>query len=231
MAFWKKTISISAVEKMAATAVSSAGDATTTIYLLNGTGKPPQSSDINRTAGAPIGVTDDSWPMYESAKMSHLITLDVSQTPNLAKKLSEDTKAIAVFVSNLFDNEAFEPGTKESRVIEISKQDIAHGVGEWEPDEDDQEFSKPQSFTCHELEVPEDLFSDNLCERSQKDPLVILLNAISHYGMAGGSPIWIQSPEHNGQFILQFSESLVTTNLGDGGEMYVFSDTAFWQCH
>lgn len=231
MAFWKKTKSISAIEKMAATAVNSAPGTTTKIYLLNGTGKPPQSSDINRTVGAPIGVTDDAWPMYQGTKMSHLITLDISQTPDLSMKLSEDTGAIAVFVSNLFDNEAFEPNTEESRVIEISKQDILNGVSEWKSKDDEQNYSKPQSFTCHELEVPEELFSDNVYERPEKDPLVILFNAISYYGMAGGSPIWLQGAEHNGQFILQFSENLVTTNLGDGGVMYVFSDAAFWQCH
>ncbi len=231
MAFWKKTISAGAVAKMAAAAVSAADGTTTKIYLLNGTGKPPQSTDINRTVGAPIGVTDDSWPMYQGAKMSHLITLDVSQTPDLARKLDEDTKAIAVFVSNLYENEAFEPNTEESRVIELTKQDIMYGVGEWEPDDDERECSKPQSFTCHELKVPEELFSESLFERPQKDPLVVLYNAISRYGMAGGSPMWIQGAEHDGQFLLQFSESLVTTNLGDAGEMYVFSDTAFWQCH
>lgn len=45
----------------------------------------------------------------------------------------------------------------------------------------------------------------------------------------GGTPIWLQYPEHDGIFIMQFSEIFADIGLGDSGEMYVFTDTAFWQ--
>ncbi len=48
---------------------------------------------------------------------------------------------------------------------------------------------------------------------------------------AGGQPMWLQYPEHEGHFVLQFDESFIDINLGDAGVMYVFADTAFWQCH
>lgn len=49
--------------------------------------------------------------------------------------------------------------------------------------------------------------------------------------MAGGSAIWLQGNEYDGEIIMQFDNCLVDMNLGDGGIMYVFKDTAFWQCH
>lgn len=30
---------------------------------------------------------------------------------------------------------------------------------------------------------------------------------------------------------MQFDEGFVDVNLGDMGVMYVFEDSAFWQCH
>ncbi len=45
----------------------------------------------------------------------------------------------------------------------------------------------------------------------------------------GGTPIWIHYPEHKGTFVMQFSETFGDIALGDAGEMYVFTDTAFLQ--
>ena len=51
-------------------------------------------------------------------------------------------------------------------------------------------------------------------------------------GRALGFPIWLQGDEDSGgEFLFQFDEALAYTNLGDSGVMYVFDDTAFWQCH
>jgi hypothetical protein len=40
----------------------------------------------------------------------------------------------------------------------------------------------------------------------------------------------MQGDEYEGPLLVQFDESLVPMNLGDAGVMYVFPDTAFWQC-
>ena len=50
-------------------------------------------------------------------------------------------------------------------------------------------------------------------------------------GRVGGEPLWLQSEEDGGSFLFQFDEALVPMNLGDCGIMYVFDDTAYWQCH
>lgn len=41
----------------------------------------------------------------------------------------------------------------------------------------------------------------------------------------------MQEEQHGGALIAQFDRSFVDINLGDMGVMYVFEDTAFWQCH
>lgn len=46
-----------------------------------------------------------------------------------------------------------------------------------------------------------------------------------------GPPMWLQDEACFGEFLMQFDEQFVYMNLGDMGIMYVFADTAFWQCH
>ncbi len=47
-----------------------------------------------------------------------------------------------------------------------------------------------------------------------------------------GEPMWIQEPELvASRFVMQFDADLVSINLGDNGIMYVFENTAFWQCY
>ena len=201
-------------------------------YLLEKDDSTPGDRDINRVAGPPIGVSDDVWPRYAGRKMAHAITLDLNSTPELRKDFPEDARAVALFVSNLVDNEAFEPDTPESAILVLSQSDIERGVSDWEPDADDDGYEvQPCTFNCHEVFLPVEVFREDIYERDEDDPVTRLFQALFQHSLAGGKPIWLQSPEHEGSFILQFDESLVEMNLGDAGIMYVFKDTAFWQCH
>ncbi|MFT4564742.1 MAG: hypothetical protein ACI9BW_004512 [Gammaproteobacteria bacterium] len=82
-----------------------------------------------------------------------------------------------------------------------------------------------------QVELPIEIYTEKLWERSENDAVVKLNEAVQQYAMAAGKPLWLLSAEHDGDVLVQFGDSLVEMNLGDGGVMYVFKDTAFWQCH
>ncbi len=45
----------------------------------------------------------------------------------------------------------------------------------------------------------------------------------------GGSPRYLQEDGGSQGFVLQLNESLVSLNLGDSGELYMFTSWAMWQ--
>lgn len=160
--------------------------------------------------------------------MAHAITMDLESVPALKKNLPQDTKAIAVLVSDLIENEAYEPKNSESAVVFLTASDIAKGIGECAFTEHEPERT---TFKAHEVDLPEEVFGEEIHELDESDSMYELFEELSHISIAGGKPIWIQGAEHEGEIILQFDEGLVDMNLGDSGVMYVFKDTAFWQCH
>ncbi len=223
-----------------------AGD-TTTVYLLEKTEQMPDEAEINRILGHPIGVSDSRWPQYQGRKMFHVLTLDLDTTPRLKEKFPSDTRAIALFISSLIMNEAFEADSDECTLLALTAADLALGVnssgpgirddyethfGEFQADQADDGSVLPSGFVCHELVVPAEIFAreDLYFERGQNDPLVELSNDLFNHAFAGGAPIWLQGDEFEGEFLFQFDENLVDMNLGDAGVMYVFKETAFWQC-
>ncbi len=99
--------------------------------------------------------------------------------------------------------------------------------GEAEPTEQD---LRARHVSAEHLEVASAAFAE--LDDEQESPRRRLRGAI--YGAsarAGGSPLWLQGDEHDGDFLLQFDESFADVNLGDCGIMFVFTDTQFWQCH
>lgn len=198
-------------------------------YLIENIEKEPGDTDVNRTCGAPIGVSEEKWPRFDDKKMDHAITLDLSTTPMLKEFFPSDTKAISLFVSHLLDNEAYEPGNKETELLTLTEDDLKNGVSKWKLAEDEE--CESTTFICHEVELPIEVFAEDIYERDEDDPVYILSEELCEYSMAGGKPIWIQGDEHDGDIILQFDDSLVDMNLGDAGVMYVFKNTSFWQCH
>ena len=196
-------------------------------YLLENLDREPDGSELNRTCGAPIGVDERNWPIAEGEKMAHAITLDLESVPALQANFPAGTRAVAVFVSDLMENEAFEPGNPETAVVLLTEADIAKGVAEWDAADE----AGSTSFAAHEIDLPVDVFSEEIYELDETDPVYELSEELNRFALAGGKPLWLQGPEHDGEIILQFDEELVDMNLGDAGVMYVFRDTAFWQCH
>ncbi|MEL6950965.1 MAG: hypothetical protein AAGM16_12725 [Pseudomonadota bacterium] len=76
-----------AVIAFARTVAEQASGETVVGYLLAKSDREPSPEDINRTTGAPVGVTDARWPRVHGKKMAHAITLDVSQMPEVAARL------------------------------------------------------------------------------------------------------------------------------------------------
>ena len=117
----------------------------------------------------------------------------------------------------------------------LTQAEVDRGVGEppeglEATDLDDlDEDEGPSTFRCHELPVPVEVFAgDELLDRDEDDPVVQLSYEIGN--CVGGKPQWIQGEDHDGVLLFQFDEDIVEMNLGDAGLMYVFADTAFWQC-
>ena len=91
----------------------------------------------------------------------------------------------------------------------------------------------PESSAEHKLIIDTYNIRENYdVEEWDKFPVTAMRDKVFNLpAYVGGSPIWLQSAEYTGFFIMQFSEAFVDINLGDSGEMYVFADTAFWQCY
>ena len=266
---------ISEIEELSKNILSENRSDSVTVYLLDPTTEIPKPEQINRTAGNPIGISDQDWPKYENLKMEHAITLDLDSVPVFKNELGTDARAISIFVSSLIHNQAFEPNNKEIGIVFLSQKDIERGEVEFDPKkirekeqikqvqylemaarkfsfryrimsilglalnknefdsvievENTDELVDRSTFTCHEVVVPSDVFDIDSMEEGSR--LEELSDGIQQYGIVGGKPFWLQSAEYHKSIILQFHEGLVDMNLGDAGVMYVFEDTAFWQCH
>ena len=225
----EETMSIEEIRQQAQTILQSGSTGRVTAYLLENQEREPGPNDVNRTCGAPIGVSAERWPTIDGDKMEHAITLDLSSVPKLKARFPEKVAAVALFVSSLDDNQAFEPGNEETAIVLLSEQHLANGADD--PAGPVNEDSESSTFVAHEVALPVEVFAEDIHEREEDDPVLGLSEALCQFSMAGGKPIWLQGPEHQGGIILQFDDSLVDMNLGDGGVMYVFGDTAFWQCH
>ena len=117
---------------------------------------------------------------------------------------------------------------KGIRVLQEAQRVEDLGRGQASPTEQDLD---PCHVTAEHLEVASSAF-DRDGDDEQESPRRVLRSEIYRASArAGGSPIWLQGDEHDGDFLLQFDESFANVNLGDCGVMYVFTDTQFWQCH
>jgi len=149
--------------------------------------------------------------------------MDLDTMPELRAQVSCDDggkpRAVSVFCMNPDDNEAYEAGTDETWVLVSSEAQVAAAA---EPPAE-VTMLDPERFEAVAVNVSPHVW------KSRSSDLRSEIYRCS--GRALGEPIWLQSPEHFGSFLCQFDEGFVSMNLGDTGVMYVFSDTAFWQCH
>lgn len=164
--------------------------------------------------------------------MAHVFTLDLNTVPELKKNFPEDVVAFSLFLSSFMFNEAYAPMNKETATLLLTKKDLESGENNWiAPSEDDFDIPESSSFICHEVKLPSEVFDHDIYEREETDPVYILGDNLCQFTIVGGEPIWLQGAEYSENIVIQFDEDFIDINLGDGGVMYVFKDTAFWQCH
>jgi hypothetical protein len=210
--------------------------------------------------GLPIGVTRESWPRNEEGELlMHVLTLDLEQVGSERPRQGafKEARALALFIKNPGYNEAYEPGNKDAVVLPLSEEDLKQGVPEvegWElwEESSDASFDDPgRALVVVEIGIPIGMGS-RVPEATREE---IRKLSASAPGQVGGYPSWIQEdpfdgwgfedsyeeemedggegrgPFDPGEFVLQLDERLAGVNLGDMGLLYVFTNTAFWQCH
>ncbi|MDX1902708.1 MAG: toxin-antitoxin system YwqK family antitoxin [Thermonemataceae bacterium] len=193
--------------------------ASTTIYFL----EPLYEQDVaenslNRIRGkAPVA--EKNIPQHQEEPMEHIFTLEVATMPLLAQRLPKETKALSLFVYNSDYNEAYSPDTEESAVRFWQENDIVA-----------EKTEGSYSFSITELKVPTEIFYQNY-ESPHTNTEAIRKKVFNAPAYVLGEPIWLQGDEYEGNFLLQFDERFGDVNLGDSGVMYVFENTAFWQCY
>lgn len=186
------------------------------IHALRPKDEAPEDGSLNVRYGAPPGVGADRWPMFEEQPMTHLFTIDLQ---SVGLQGTFGARALSVFCFSPDYNEAWQPHTGQTAIVLSNADQLGASVTL----PDDLEIEDPSTFEVVPIDVPFNVFY----ERSDLHDAVYGLGA-----RVGGEPIWLQDDESPGsRFIMQFDESFIGINLGDCGVMYVFEDTAFWQCH
>lgn len=203
-----------------------------TIYLLTRQDEAP--AGLSKVGGLPVGVTRKSWPKRRGkTPMTHLWTLDLAELPKLRARLGDGSaRLLQLFVEDPDDNEAYSPYNEQTRVVLVGEEALEAGEpeGDWV---DELEAQEARGVAIHEVEVPSGAFSVGYDDEGDEAvALRDIRSAIYRTSCrALGEPLWLQGEEEGGGFLLQFDEGFADVNLGDCGVMYVFDDTAFWQCH
>lgn len=219
------------IKKFADEIIKAGETETVKIYVLEKSDKKPNSEITARIGGKPIGLTAENYPMFDGKAMQHLITLDLEAMPELKIGELEGKSAVALFVSDRAENNANDPDSGESKVILLTREDLKNGELEEIPNEDENASeNEAATYTVEAVEVPTAIFA-SWEERvwDDEEPLGKLYEAVHNSAYAGGEPTFIQSESFDGQFVFQFDDKLIKTQLGDSGVMYVFADAAFWE--
>lgn len=199
----------------------------TTITILTAHDRAP--TGVSRVGGPGVDLGDRQPRDAEERPMTHIWTLATADVPALARAYP-GAAAVALYILDPEENEAWEPGSGLTALVPLSAADLGRGAAE----ATEQDLSV-RDVEAHAVEVAAAAFEedDGRDEEEPEDaPRRVLRREIYRAAArAGGAPIWLQSPEHDGEFLLQFDESFASVNLGDCGVMYVFTDEQFWQCH
>lgn len=218
-------MSIELIRELTAKVLETTDSNLLTIYIAEAIDQEPAATTVARIGGVPLGITPMTWPRLNGLPMAHLLTIDLDDMPELKTDTLANARAVALFISDRIDNGAYEPHTPETVLIALSQDDIDQG----EPSETLRESDQASGYQLTPVKVPESIF-DEPEEYDEENPLEQLRNAVFSASYAAGKPLWLQGDEYNGHFLLQFDEAFINMNLGDAGVMYVFADTAFWQC-
>ncbi|MBL9104077.1 MAG: DUF1963 domain-containing protein [Myxococcales bacterium] len=211
--------------------------------------RKPAADAINRIGGQPIGVDAGTWPRREGKPMHHVLTIDLKDHPVI---VPQRFRALALFISNPGSHEAYSASNNHARVILLTEDDIKKGVPEFPADLDQSAGLKAGGLR---FESAAELTRKKLYQESFAGDDPIWLQGEEGYddyddydddgddgeGDEGddagddeghGDEVEDRGPPVPHMFVLQFDERLVPgINLGDMGIMYVFSDSAWFQCH
>lgn len=211
-------------ELLRAAAATAASGPREVIYLLRHRKDGPAS--VNRIGGPAPGLTVERWPKYGDWYMEHIFTLDLHSLPDLAGKAAS-RRTVSLFIHDPGDNEAYGPFSDDVAVVfsddaQVQAGELALPAGKPKRSS----FEDRGWFDVVPVSVPLAVWDDGT-EHEELRQLVYAQAA-----RVGGQPLWLQGAEHDdGSFLMQFDEQFVDVNLGDAGVMYLFEDTAFWQCH
>ncbi len=194
-------------------------DDTEPVYVLRPLEHRRRKTPWNRIGGTPPGIGSKRWPRFQGQPMVHVLTVDLRSLPVLAARF-RDAATVSLFLSDAMDNEAFAPHTEESAVVFSSLEQAERRT---RPPKGAPRLEESGGFDVVEVQVPRDIW------QQEEDPLFQLL--YQQCARAAGPPQWLQTEEHLGNFLLQFDTAFIDINLGDMGVLYLFEDTAFWQCH
>lgn len=183
------------------------------IYALVRVDEP--TATPRRTAARPLGLAAEDWPSVDGEPMEHVLTLDLAAMPELRARgdFGADVAAVAVFISNRADNEAYTAGSGLIEIVPLDGEQLAAGHAE-----------EGASYEVVALDVPEGLFGDDAA-------LGELRTAVRRLeARALGAPMFIQSQEDGADdFLVQLSDAFVPgLNCGDG-ELYVFGSDGWWE--
>jgi hypothetical protein len=198
----------------------------TGIYAL----RRGESSDaLHRVGGLPPGGGELKWPLKNGMPMVHLLTLDLAAMPELRERVTkwksvppEEVRTVSLFLHSPKHNDANMPFTDESAVIFVGER-FARETAQAPAGA---EVLPEEPLAAIRIEVPAPLYMAGWTGGKK------LKGALGKLSVCvAGGPHWIQDPQPGkGPFVMQFDERFVDVNLGDKGRMYVYADTAFWQC-
>ncbi|HQY65042.1 MAG TPA: hypothetical protein PK141_26800 [Polyangiaceae bacterium] len=214
------------------------------------------TNQVNRVGGEPVGLTKDMWPLYQGRPMHHVVTVERDA---VVAPLPEHVAAVAVFVNDVGDNEAFTPDTPRTKVLFLTAQDLARGetpasalfasLEGYSPAEPGSVLFEKKTYSFDEVRNPESL-EDGPEDALDDDQVSYAISTYLQSERSGGLDgavvhghsalhvYWCQGAEApEGQRVLfWFYEALVPgLNCGDGF-FYVSASpdakasAAWWQC-
>lgn len=178
--------------------------------------KAPSKDTIDRIGGLPIGVDEATWPRHAGKPMHHVLTLDLAKHPTLRVP---GKRAVALFLSSPGRHEAISPNGEHARVLLLDDADLAKGEPCW-----------PADMAPEAERIPaNELLVDDARAATRRECLRYSHAAWMPTFLQGEDGVWEASP---GDFVLQFDAELVpSVSFGDMGVFYVFTKTAWFQCH
>jgi len=187
-----------------------------------------ERNSLSSVGGAGLNIDSDKYPYYDNKPMEHVLTLDLNDFKSLKQKYP-DTRAIALYISDIMENEAYEPNTLETEVLMLSEEDILNKpLSSFTSSKVDK-----KSLNIEPIAIPKGFLEKSILEYEEESWQRSLYTFIYNFNYVSGDPIWMQNEDRDSGFIAQFDDSLLDINLGgglfSGGVMYVFDDDAYWQ--